>query len=332
MRHTALLLLAASATSSTPPPTPAELGASLISALGIDASTLHAFLHELEAGRAARSAEPLPKAPAMINRLSKRKRAQFVFMRLSNLLWDGGALPLPFVPNGPELIPRKRIEDGLRQTTTLVQRALMDAGLGPSSARPNMGCLEWDETTYTGSVFNFTCTPGALNRFDYSPNETKVIFNSDLHSGASSSSVPTYQMDMCAKALDQKIVRRVAKSGGFKLVVPTEVWEHLASPFGCARNLYEMMAPGGIVVFTVPFQFPFHGMPSDYFRYTPEGMAAVASAAGFNVLKSFRVGSRRESTAMDQGFPVSAVPPEVFDLKSDAFFHTAVVVAQRGGF
>ena len=186
MRHTVLLLLAASATSSTPPPTPAELGASLISALGIDASTLHAFLHELEAGRAARSAEPLPKAPAMINRLSKRKRAQFVFMRLSNLLWDGGALPLPFVPNGPELIPRKRIEDGLRQTTTLVQRALMDAGLGPASARPNMGCLEWDETTYTGSVFNFTCTPGALNRFDYSPNETKVIFNSDLHSGASS--------------------------------------------------------------------------------------------------------------------------------------------------
>lgn len=70
-------------------------------------------------------------------------------------------------------------------------------------------------------------------------------------------------------------------------------------------------------------------MPHDYFRYTAEGIGQVATEAGFTVLRSTRIGSRRETLAALSGWWSLALPTHVFEGPTDAFYHTAWVLLQR---
>ena len=48
--------------------------------------------------------------------------------------------------------------------------------------------------------------------------------------------------------------------------------EHCAQPFTMAENLTRLLRPDGHLVLGVPFAFKFHAFPSDYWRFTPEGV------------------------------------------------------------
>ena len=94
-----------------------------------------------------------------------------------------------------------------------------------------------------------------------------------------------------------------------------------------------MVATGGVVLLTAPFQYQVHTSPSenigDYFRYTHEGLAVVGKSAGFVVVKQFGIGNRRELEAQNAGFWVSSVPEHVFAAPADDYYHSAVVVLQK---
>jgi hypothetical protein len=54
----------------------------------------------------------------------------------------------------------------------------------------------------------------------------------------------------------------------FCLSVP----EHCRQPFLMAENLTCLLRPGGKLCLSVPFAWEFHGYPSDYWRFTSEGV------------------------------------------------------------
>lgn len=50
------------------------------------------------------------------------------------------------------------------------------------------------------------------------------------------------------------------------------VLEHCRRPAAMAENLTRLLAPEGLLCVSVPFAFMFHGYPSDYWRFTHEGV------------------------------------------------------------
>jgi SAM-dependent methyltransferase len=58
----------------------------------------------------------------------------------------------------------------------------------------------------------------------------------------------------------------------FGTVFCLSVLEHCRQPFAMAENLTRLLAPGGKICLGVPFAWKFHGYPSDYWRFTQEGV------------------------------------------------------------
>lgn len=60
--------------------------------------------------------------------------------------------------------------------------------------------------------------------------------------------------------------------------------EHVAHPFKAMSEVYRVLKPGGVVILTVPFAFPIHAFPHDYFRYTPEGVRELLRKFGSGII------------------------------------------------
>lgn len=58
----------------------------------------------------------------------------------------------------------------------------------------------------------------------------------------------------------------------FGTIFSFSVMEHCDNPFLMAENMVQLLKPGGKVVLSVPFAWKFHGYPSDYWRFTTEGV------------------------------------------------------------
>lgn len=48
-------------------------------------------------------------------------------------------------------------------------------------------------------------------------------------------------------------------------------------------QVYQVLRPGGLLLWHTPFEYERHGVPNDFFRFTAEGARAVAESAGLAV-------------------------------------------------
>ncbi len=63
------------------------------------------------------------------------------------------------------------------------------------------------------------------------------------------------------------------KPVSYRTVVCTGVIEHTVAPFAVAWALVGMLRVGGLLVVTVPWEWPRHGDPGgDYWRFSPDGL------------------------------------------------------------
>jgi len=63
--------------------------------------------------------------------------------------------------------------------------------------------------------------------------------------------------------------------GLFAHVECMSVLEHSRRPWLMAQNIERLLEPGGTLFVSVPFIWRIHAYPSDYFRFTPEGVKAI---------------------------------------------------------
>jgi len=75
--------------------------------------------------------------------------------------------------------------------------------------------------------------------------------------------------------------------GKFDLVIIPQTLQYVVDPHMSARVLYELVKPGGYLVFSTPFMQTIMPYPTDYFRFTAEGSELVLKSAGFQVVKSY---------------------------------------------
>ena len=61
----------------------------------------------------------------------------------------------------------------------------------------------------------------------------------------------------------------------------TEVFEHCFDPTIVIREIARVLKPGGCLFFTVPFLWPLHCSPEDYYRYTPFSLKKLFEQCGF---------------------------------------------------
>jgi Methylase involved in ubiquinone/menaquinone biosynthesis len=67
----------------------------------------------------------------------------------------------------------------------------------------------------------------------------------------------------------------------YDTVILTEVLEHCPNPLATLKEINRVMKPNGTIFFTVPFLWPLHEMPHDYYRYTPTALQLLLEESKF---------------------------------------------------
>src|SRR3989344_9249744 len=81
------------------------------------------------------------------------------------------------------------------------------------------------------------------------------------------------------------------ENGRFACVLFVNVLEHLFDYAHALSEARRVLRAGGRVAGVVPFMFPVHGSPSDYFRFTRFALERVLANAGFGAIKITELGT-----------------------------------------
>lgn len=71
--------------------------------------------------------------------------------------------------------------------------------------------------------------------------------------------------------------------GAFGTVLCTEVLEHVLHPERALAELHRVTRPGGRLLLSVPWIYPFHPCPLDLRRFTLQGLARLVEDSGWRV-------------------------------------------------
>lgn len=84
----------------------------------------------------------------------------------------------------------------------------------------------------------------------------------------------------------------------FDRVVLLDVLEHLPRPDEALREAARVLRPGGAVLIHVPFVYPLHDRPFDFWRLTEHGLVELASRAGLSTRMVVARGHAVETAAL----------------------------------
>ncbi|MGH8670549.1 MAG: class I SAM-dependent methyltransferase [Burkholderiales bacterium] len=77
----------------------------------------------------------------------------------------------------------------------------------------------------------------------------------------------------------------------FSTIFCLSVLEHCDQPFVMSDNMVKLLKPGGKIYVSVPFAWKFHGYPSDYWRFTHEGVKKLFPTLEFDTFTGNRAAS-----------------------------------------
>ena len=100
-------------------------------------------------------------------------------------------------------------------------------------------------------------------------------------------------------------------------ILCTEVLEHAVDPVSLVREMYRILRKDGTVCITVPFMWGLHELPYDFRRYSPFGLAALFSEAGFFIThqENLTTGSAAIRMLIDSeinNFTVNILPKKLY--------------------
>jgi 2-polyprenyl-3-methyl-5-hydroxy-6-metoxy-1,4-benzoquinol methylase len=94
------------------------------------------------------------------------------------------------------------------------------------------------------------------------------------------------------------------ESGSFDGVLCTQVLEHAFDFQLTLSEITRILKPGGILIVSVPFAFPYHGAPYDFHRFT--AFAMEEHLRDFQILDKTQVGNYFESAAISKNLYIEA--------------------------
>lgn len=77
-------------------------------------------------------------------------------------------------------------------------------------------------------------------------------------------------------------------------IILADVLEHVAEPAAVWREMHRILRRSGKVLVCVPFLYPLHEAPHDYYRYTEFALRRLAEGAGFDVVSLEPIGGAPE--------------------------------------
>ena len=75
------------------------------------------------------------------------------------------------------------------------------------------------------------------------------------------------------------------KDNSVDAIISQEAFEHIQNPELALKECFRVLRPGGSIYFQVPFIIGYHPGPTDYLRFTKEGVVEFLTRAGFQVKK-----------------------------------------------
>jgi SAM-dependent methyltransferase len=119
----------------------------------------------------------------------------------------------------------------------------------------------------SGRVLNAGCGNRDLTGFLKKSGAAEVV-NYDI-----ASSIPG--------AIIGSLVDMPFEDGGFDTILCNAVLEHVPDIATVMAELARVLKPGGVLIAGVPFLQPFHRSPTDYRRYTRDGLVELGEMHGF---------------------------------------------------
>ncbi len=74
--------------------------------------------------------------------------------------------------------------------------------------------------------------------------------------------------------------------GFFDTIISTQVLEHVEKPWIMIKEINRVLKPGGVCILTVPFLISYHPDPTDFFRYTKDGVESLFKNENFEIIDS----------------------------------------------
>jgi len=115
----------------------------------------------------------------------------------------------------------------------------------------------------------------------------------------------TYQADVDIR-WDGKTIP--LDSDSVQTAMATEVLEHCPEPTDVLTEIRRVLEPGGFLFFTVPYIWPIHDAPWDFYRYTSFALKKHFTEAGFSSLDLKSLGGWNASLAQMIGLWVKRAP------------------------
>jgi len=79
--------------------------------------------------------------------------------------------------------------------------------------------------------------------------------------------------DIIADISDEKFLNKIKIKPDY--ITCFEVLEHVKEPFKVIQNLFKLSTKKTVLLFSVPFIFPIHEEPNDFYRYTRYGLKYI---------------------------------------------------------
>jgi len=95
--------------------------------------------------------------------------------------------------------------------------------------------------------------------FGKPPEDAKIVCV-DIQDGAG--------VDLVADAHDLHMV----ENNSVDLIISVSMLEHVRYPHKVVKEMHRILKPGGIIYINVPFTFPFHADPNDFYRFSYKGI------------------------------------------------------------
>ncbi len=70
----------------------------------------------------------------------------------------------------------------------------------------------------------------------------------------------------------------------YDTIVSNQVMEHVKEPWVMIEHIARILRPGGICILSAPFMAPFHANPTDFTRFTEQGMRHLVERTGLEVI------------------------------------------------